>query len=91
MPSFLGSPPIRLYASLAVLFFSLTSLLFLFQDSLPIVKKFGTFERPKNHSLATHETAIQHDPPPNTPPFGALVIAAQEETDLSWTKFSENE
>ena len=89
MPSFTSSPQVRLYGALAVLSFSLISLLFLFQESLPVVKHAGFSSR--NHSVPIHETAFHRDPPPESPPYGALVIAAQNITDLSWTIIAERE
>ena len=82
MLSFTSSPHIRLYAALSVLLFSVTSLLYLFQDTLPDTTYFKT---------AYPETALQHDPPPEFPPFGALVVAAQNTTDLSWTEYAKEE
>lgn len=36
-----------------------------------------------------YELAAQNDPPPDEDafPYGALVIAAQSDTDLDWTQF----
>lgn len=68
--------------------FSLTSLLYYFQDTLPVLKGMNISAHPGNHSIPMHETALQHDPPPDSPPYGALVIAAQNTTDLSWTAYS---
>jgi hypothetical protein len=91
MPSLASSPQVRLYGGLTVLIFGLISLLIFYQDSLPVVKHVSFSSHRGNHSVPIHETAFHHDPPPESPPYGALVIAAQNITDLSWTMTAERE
>ena len=87
MLSFFGGSQLRLFGAIFVLFTSLTYFLYLFHDAVPIVKDLDYFrEESRNFSIPYQfETALQHDPPPNSRPYGAIVIAAQASTDLSWT------
>lgn len=88
MLSFAASPHVRLYGALAVLAFCLVSIVIYLQDSL-LAEKYGKLSSiQESQSVSTHETALQHDPPPKSPPYGALVIAAQNTTDISWSDFA---
>ena len=87
----MSHPQSRFYAALTGLIFSFVLLLFFFQESLPVIKNIQ-FSHPRgNHSIPLGQTALQYDPPPEGPPFGALVIAAQNTTDIDWAKLSKNE
>lgn len=88
----LGGPRSRLYGASISLIVSLTILLFLFRESLSLpTEKYRDVLRGQRNfwkgPVVKHETALQHDPPPDQPPYGAIVIAAQNITDLSWTMF----
>ena len=81
-------PRVRVYGSLLVLFLSLTSLLLFFHDSLPMVKDFTILDNVHGGFTPNHKSTLQEDPPPQGPPYGDLVIAAQNTTDLTWTSFT---
>ena len=91
MLSGLGNHHVRFYGSLVVLLLSLTSLLLFFPESFPVVKHLGNVKAYGGDGILNRETALQHDPPPRQPPYGALVIASQAETDLSWTQYAREE
>lgn len=79
------SSPTRLISAALLLFISIISLLYLFHDTVPIIKDLRILGIDSNSVRVSHETALQHDPPPEKPPYGALVIAAQPTTDTSWS------
>lgn len=85
MPS-LAASQLRLYGPVLVLIACIVSLLYLFEDSVPVLRDLKAFSAGTDTSK-TYETALHHDPPPDTPPYGAVVIASQESTDLSWVPF----
>ena len=81
MISFASNSQFRLFAVLTVLAFSFLSISFYFQDSLPAIKYINSSPYRGNHSIPLHQTALQHDPPPTLPPYGAVVVAAQNTTE----------
>ena len=100
--SFLRRPNARLILSLCTFLTSALILVFMFWDSFPTVetrlspegqklkakKKAETkaLEIWQAYNSSIERTALEQDPPPNEPPFGDVVIAGQESTDLSWTE-----
>ena len=87
MLSFFGGSQLRLFGAIFVLFTGLTYILYLFRDAVPIIKDLDYFrDQNGNFSIPYQfETALQHDPPPTSRPYGSIVIAAQPSTDVSWT------
>ena len=92
MPSSLAGPQARLCIAIFFLVSSITTLLFLYPDTVPIVTSLSDYGYDSGTgSLASnfhHQSALQHDPPPQKRPYGDLVIAARNDTDLSWTTFA---
>lgn len=94
-------PNARLLFALFSFLGSAITLIFMFRDSFPTVEthlsKDALMEKAKRKAEAKalddwqayNSTIItdsaKHDLPPADPPFGDLVIAGQESTDLSWT------
>lgn len=99
--SFLKRPNTRLLLALISFFGSTLILGFMFRDSFPDIapaltaeqREVKAKEKAKAKALetwkaynATHRhDLVEQDPPPEQPPWGDVVIAGQETTDLSWS------
>jgi len=88
----LGTHAVRLFGLLFVFVASIAILATWSSDSLPdfddglaaIKDSIGSLA---HSNSSVFKNAIQLDPLPEQPPFGAVVAAAQNTTDLSWMLF----
>ena len=80
----------RLLGVILIFSFSSSVLLFLSREKIPLksldsTNIDGSDVRPSwYYASLAHKNAYQLDPAPTDPPYGAVVAAAQDSTDLSW-------
>lgn len=106
MLSTLRRPNARLLFALSSFIGSILILAFMFRDSFPTIDPRLSAEAKETkakkeaeakalqiwqaYNNTVHRTALEEDPPPTEPPFGDVVIAGQESTNLTWTESLED-